>query len=1248
MREKRFARGNRVGVVLRVLIGLVIPLVASASAAAATEPFGPKLCLSGSGAGQCDFARGVATSPVTGHFFVADRRNERINEFSAWGEFVKSWGWGVRDGSVELQTCTAQTGCRQGLEGAGGGEFEAVTAVAVDSAGNIYAADPSAHRIQKFNPEGEFLLMFGGGVDQGPHHPGNVCTAAFIAEGDVCGSGASGNGNGEFSASWPFFSNMAIGPDDEIYVGDKGRIQEFDTGGNFVRVLPDPDQLLRNGTPAEDKSVGSLAVDPLSGDLYLSYPNSSFQLERSRPNVFRLDEETGARLDTLEATRPGALATDSSGDVYVFDQLVNFGTDPANHGTRIFKFDVDGNLLETFAEGPPTEVQRESVGLATGSFCFGPGQDGLYVAMRDEIKEPHDWVQAYGPRPDPALCPPPDFAPDIDEEFVSAVDTDSATVLAEINPHYFTPPVGETTYYVQWGNAECIEDEGFEGGCATAQPAPPGAPLDSPPVNEDVGTEPIVLGGLSPETTYRYRFIAEREREESADPPVWVVIGEGGDFTTFPEPSAQLPCPNDAFRQGAGAQLPDCRAYELVSPFDKGGGDVQPRLNIPAFEARMDEASLSGEELTFSAYRAFQNPASAPFSSQYLSRRSAGGWGTEAISPPQEGEAFVNPLIPIDNLYRAFSPDLSQAWLMTDTEPVLGPGGLAGHPNIYRRDNQSDTYAACTTALPQKEEKGTQAPQLQGFSADGNLAVFRVQNKLTDNASDETPPGSDTPIYQLYACSFEGGSVAVHLVSVLPSGVASSLENTAGGPGNLKFNFHQGRTESLEHAVVADGSKVFWTASSSADASLPGALYLRLNPAAAETPSSECEESEPQAACTVLISAGPARFWTAADDGSVAIFSEGGDLNEYEVATAETRSIAEEVVGVLGASEDVGRIYFLSEAEIGEEGQAGEPNLYLYDKVAEATTFIATLSQLDGTQAGRLPSPGSAAPGLHTARVTPDGSVVAFMSNDADLAEEVAGYDNTDQSGGGPAAEIYRYAAGKGLACISCNRGGQRPRGRQIQNKFLSANTSLYAASMLPTWLNALYAPRVLSSDGDRIFFEAFEPLVLADTNGKADVYQWEALDKGSCEEADSTFDPQSQGCLSLLSSGKSTSDSQFVDASPSGDDVFIRTASPLLAWDPGAIDIYDARIEGGLPAPPLPPDPEEECDGEACQPPATAPSPAPSPQTIGPSSGNVREAAKPKRCRKGTHRVRRKGKVVCVKNKKGKNRAGESRRAGR
>jgi DNA-binding beta-propeller fold protein YncE len=1226
---------------------LMIALCAATAATAAPAEFG-NFCQRGQGAGQCTIPHGVATSPLSGHIYLADEENQRIDEFSAWGEFIRAWGWGVRTGASELETCTTESSCRKGLTGSGVGQFSGPVGVAVDSAGDVYVVDWQNHRVQKFDSEGHFLLMFGGEVDQGPNHAGNVCTAAFIADGDTCGAGTAGTGNGQFAAGWkggPFDSpfsgiGIAIGPADEVYVGDENRIQVFDTGGSFQRQLPLP----HGGT------VGALAADPVTGNLYMAFPNIRLETQPAVPNVYRLDQSTGAVLDTLEVDKPSAVAVDGSGRVYVFDNRLDFGAG-AGRSSRVLVFDAAGTLVEAFAgaEYFSEEEIASSTGIAASDTCFSGGQGGVYLSEFWIFEGLNSALHAYSPTPDPALCPPPQVPPSIDSQFAAAVDAASATLKAGINPHYFTENVGTTTYFVQYGTAACIEAEGWVAGCVSSQPVPP-ATLKGPPVNEAVMAA-VGLSKLLPATEYRYRFVAE-----GSGAPGEPVVGAGGEpgvegasaaFTTMPLPSPPAACENDSRRIGTGASLPDCRAYEMVSPLEKAGGDALARLNIVPFEARMDQASTSGDALTFSAYRPFQDPESAPYSSQYLSKRDpVAGWSTEFVSPPQEGEAFVNQLFQLDNLYRAFTEDLGLSFLMTDTEPVLGPGGLAGHPNIYRRESGTGAYAACTSAVPQLSDQSTLGPQLQGFADDGHLAVFRLENKLTADAS-STIHENGTKGLQLYACSYEGGVASVHLVSALPNGTASEAENTAGGPANEEFQRDQGRTESLENAVSSDGTKVFWTAASGPSGKNPGALFVRLNPGAEPT-GGTCVASEPEKACTLQISAGPARFWTAAEDGSLAIFSAGGLLSEFQVADKKTRPIAGKVLGVLGASADAKRVYFVSADALDPEATPGEPNLYLHDAVQETDEFIATLGKEDLSQDNSAPGPINPEPVSHTARVTPNGATAVFMSSDPQLAEEVAGYDNTDQLSGKPAAEIYRYALGEGLACISCNRTGARPRGREIQNSHIFSAPIRPAAALLPPWLNSLHAPQVLSDGGDRVYFEGFEALASADTNERADVYQWERQDAGSCTASEASFDPAAGGCLTLISSGKATTDSQFVDAAPQGRDVFIRTASSLVPWDPGQIDIYDAREGGGFPAPPKPP---AECEGEACQ----SPPPGPSNSTPASSSyqgpGNLKQRAGSK-CPKGSRKkASRKGTVRCAKNHKrhhGKKNSRQTRRAGR
>jgi hypothetical protein len=1151
----------------------------AASAAAAPPPLFNQFGERGTGAGQFEETRSIVASPLTGHVFSVDGhpgqpRTNRIDEFTAWGEFVEAWGWGVRDGAAELQTCgpgatPPSASCLPGLEGGGGGQLDQPSGIAIDSGGDLYVFERGNERVQKFSPSGEFILAFGGKVDQATE--ANICTAA---SGDVCQAGAIGAANGEFSLE-NFFTAIGnyigVSPADVVYVGDTNRIQEFDADGSFIRAIPLP----QPGSP------GYLAVDPVSGDLYFSFSRVLVNQRAIQPNVYRLDPETGAVIDELAVPIPSALATDAAGNVYVVTDYFQ-----PQRNREVLEFDASGApVIPIGSHFAPSSGEILINALATNTVTAAGGVD-LLVGFETAVGEVPA-ISVFGPAPD--KWPPPVKPPVISGQFASAVGTDSSTLKAQINPRFWD----DTRYFLEYGKAPC------SGGGCTQVPGPPGVLLGAGVVNRPVTTDGIELAQLDPGTTYHYRFVAQ----SSGGGPV---LGQGeahleGEFTTRVAVPPKTDCPNQQFRTGASALLPDCRAYEMVSPVDKNNGDILVQCDAGCFPARLDQAAENGGRVAYSSYRAFAEAQSSPYSSQYLATRGPDGWTSRSLNTPQEGVPSRSPGI-LDTLFQRFSPELDQAWFTRSNEPVLDPLAISGYSNLYRLDLGSGAYRAFVTTKPVDTAAASFEAELQGVSADGTRAVFRANGKLTGNA-----PSKGKEFGQLY--EWEDGSL--HLVSVRPNGTPSA-ESAQVGTAVQKQPVN--RLSSLHNAVSADGSRIFWTEKSIG----PGKLYVRVDGSKTE-----------------LISAEPTEFITADPSGATAIFrvAEGpgeGKLSEFDVDTEQVTTIAPSVLATAGSSEDAGTVYFVSTAALAGAGIAGKPNLYVHVR-GGGTSFIATLESADLKSDFAVAPIGSgvSAPNRRGTRVTPDGGAIVFMSQ-----ARLTAYDNLDANSGLPDAEVYRYdAATQALSCISCNPTGSRPQGAPLEQA-RSIPSEFWGAAQIPTWSTSLYASRAVSNDGRRIFFQTRDPLALHDTNGKVDVYEWEAPETGDCTSASLEFVQKAGGCIGLISSGEGASDSEFVDATADGSEVFFTTGDKLVAQDPGLRDLYVARVGGGFPAPPPPP---PTCAGEECQPQVLPPNPAPagSGSFFGP--GNPKPAPS-RRCGKGAHRVKKHGKVRCVRDKRPNN----------
>ena len=490
---------------------------------------------------------------------------------------------------------------------------------------------------------------------------------------------------------------------------------------------------------------------------------------------------------------------------------------------------------------------------------------------------------------------------------------------------------------------------------------------------------------------------------------------------------------------------------------------------------------------------------------------------------------------------------------------------------------------------------------------------------------------------------------------------------------------------SVRGAISGEGSRVFWSALSG---SIPSGLYLRSNatePQSALDGEGAC--TEPSRACTIRLDseregafgsgAVYPLFQGASADGTVAFFTDtrnltpdanesGADLYRWQApgsgaceepegclsdlsATHEIESA--EVQGLLaGMSKDASRAYFLAKGVLAGENAAGasplpgQPNLYLWEAGA-GTRFIATLGAGDSHDWGGFASelPPLASPGAEqSAAASPSGRYLAFMS-----AQELTGYDNRDAVSGEADQEVFLYDAaadsGRGrLTCASCNPSGARPAG--VRGRRGVGGAPFYdfeelwkegtpLAATLPDAPRielqegpSVYRPRVVHDNG-RLYFNAADSLVSADSNGTWDVYQYEPSGVGSCSaaSADAGTARLAGGCVSLLSSGTGSEEAAFLDAGQGGSDVFFFTPARLSVTDVDDVyDVYDARVDGE--AARL--SPSAECQGEACQPPATPPAS----QT--PSSSTFRGPANPpllrncsalsRRVKKASHRARR------------------------
>jgi hypothetical protein len=570
------------------------------------------------------------------------------------------------------------------------------------------------------------------------------------------------------------------------------------------------------------------------------------------------------------------------------------------------------------------------------------------------------------------------------------------------------------------------------------------------------------------------------------------------------------------------AGLPDRRGYEEATPVDNEGAEPY----VSKYQGY--EEGGGGISTTFPMVAAADGDAvsyvGSPTSSGNGREGNGGGNQFYAHRDPGGGwtQTNIQPTGFETPVYYAFSPNLDYAVL--DSDESLSPEAPAKYNDLYVRDNTSGSYRPLSSVTPPNRSASNFGALFSNGAADGQAFGEHFAGASADythlffEANDALASGAVDPTAganNLYE-SFDG---VLRTVNVLPDGSAAPSASFGDEPSGTEVDF--------SHAISTGGARAFWTSMKT------GSLYVR-------------EDGER----TKLIAEG-ATFQTASADGAKVLYTKAGDLYEENLESAITRDVAPgaETLGLAGASEDLEYVYLVGHGALAPGAIAGKSNLYLLH--GGQIQLIAVLGEENGLYGEH---PWQSNIGRRTAQATPSGHSLLFMSE-----QSLTGYDNVFPQSGGKALEAYVYEADSGkLTCVSCDSSGAPP--------VAGETAGFLPISGIPT-----YQLRSISEDGSRVFFQSAQPLLPQAQNGQMNVYEWERDGSGSCAEAN--------GCVYLLSSGTSPNGSYFIDASASGDDVFLLTTSQLLPADQNEyFDVYDARVGAKQEVPP------EQCTGTGCQ----------------------------------------------------------------
>jgi hypothetical protein len=621
---------------------------------------------------------------------------------------------------------------------------------------------------------------------------------------------------------------------------------------------------------------------------------------------------------------------------------------------------------------------------------------------------------------------------------------------------------------------------------------------------------------------------------------------------------AESPCPNAQARGESNVnpatgspystQLPDCRAYELVSPPDTGGYPVaslgEKKFAVPLPGTRLVEVASDGALLFVSralpvGTGALPNGRSL---NVFVSERGSGGWSTTDLSPPAT---------PGDEALVAGAPDGKSALVFTEASLVAGDldnplGAVAGAEGEMVAH---DLYLVGRTRSPQLVSHGSlprtvPAPGLPVAEPDDVEPpyVFNAELSAVGFRTTSLPlvPAASASATDCYSWSDVGARSAV-----LTNPEGSSAENC----------------ELL--GMTPDGRPIFKDLSSD---SYSGEIFVDSVGLEGLFPNGSVPAVQLSAPSST-----PTTFAGASPDGSLAYVTtayplggeeRGGEPNVYAVTVP---ALPQNTVGVPGTPGFENTVVCLSCQVGGGRGatfmRQSADGSHVFFEIAEAAGESG-LHPYRGLWSWERKSDTAS----HLTEATDVEQLVLSKNGEyaAGLTRQLANNKNGT-------ADVYEFAASL-----------SKP-------KLITSGTSADAYRMAGQngFENELPTAGGVSDDGRRVVYDDRSPPVEGQLPPET-VQEWTSAE--TVEQ------------LSPL--GAKNSYYALGTAGPELEDVFFAAHEPLVPADrnAGTQDAYDARVQGGFP-PCTAGNPNPPPGSLSCSPPTNTPNPqppSPSPYTAG------------------------------------------------